>query len=61
MFEFRYSQLINSVWVTMMYSTGIPVLYLATAFSFFLTYWFDKLLFTRFYKSPPLYSMEMAK
>jgi hypothetical protein len=61
MFEFRFSQVMSQVWVTMMYSSGIPILYLVSTISFFLTYQVDKYLFIRFYKNPPQYTMAMAK
>lgn len=42
--EFRYSQLITVVFVIMMYSTGIPMLYMIAVVNFFITYWVDKFL-----------------
>lgn len=61
MFEFRYSQVLNQVYVTMMYSAGIPLLYPVSMISFFMTYWVDKYLFIRYYKNPPQYTMAMAE
>ena len=43
-----------------MYSSGIPLLYLVAAITFFLSYWFDKLLILRFYKSPPKHTKDLA-
>ena len=61
MFEFRFSQVLTQVYVTMSYSAGLPVLYLVSTISFFLTYWTDKFLFIYYYKNPPNYTMAMAE
>lgn len=61
MFEFRYSQVLTQVYVTMMYSAGIPLLYPVSMVSFLMTYWVDKYLFIRHYKNPPSYTMAMAE
>jgi hypothetical protein len=44
----------------MMYSSGMPVLYIVGMFQIFVTYWVDKLLFLRFYKTPPRYGIGMS-
>ena len=38
----------------------MPLLYLIGCFSFVVTYWVDKWLFIRFYRSPPHYSAEIS-
>ena len=72
--EFRYSQLLSVVYVIMMYSTGIPLLYLVALVTFSIMYWVDKLLckhpfplflilFTivlKVYRLPPRYDMVLA-
>ena len=40
--EFRYSQLLSNIYMTMMFSCGMPLLYPVAVFSFFLIYWIDK-------------------
>lgn len=41
--EHRYSQLLTTIFMIFMYSSGIPLLYLIAVISFIFTYWFDKL------------------
>jgi hypothetical protein len=56
----RYPQLLVVVFVSMSYSSGIPIMYLiisATAFTF---YWVDKYLFTRWYRTPPQYDAQIS-
>jgi len=38
------------------YATAMPILYLAGFICFFTTFWTDKFMFLRHYKSPPLYT-----
>ena len=38
-----------------MYSAGLPILFLITAFNFFVIYWIDKWLLLRFYRTPKNY------
>jgi hypothetical protein len=45
----------------MIYASGMPLLYLICMFQFIATYWVDKYLFLRFYKTPPRYGMEMSE
>lgn len=45
----------------MVYSSGMPLLYLISMVQYFMTYWVDKFLFLRFYKTPPRYGMEMSE
>ena len=40
--ECRYAQVISTVYNLMMYSSGMPVLYIVGAVHFFLMYWTDK-------------------
>lgn len=42
--EVRYSQIISSVFILMIYSSGIPALYIVGCLQFFLMYWVDKFL-----------------
>jgi hypothetical protein len=59
--EVRYSQILASFYIMMFYSSGMPILYVIGLCQFFLTYWVDKLLFLRFYKTPPRYGIEMTE
>ena len=42
--EFRYSQLVTTIYIVMMFSVGMPLLYPIAFISFFVTYWFDKVM-----------------
>lgn len=47
--------------MVLLYSSGIPILYAALFLFMLITYWVDKLLILRFYKSPPKYDLYMSK
>ena len=51
----RYSVLLNTVFSCMLFSSGMPILWLVASFTFALTYWFDRITFLRSYKIPPRY------
>jgi hypothetical protein len=51
----RYSVLLNTVFSCMLFSSGMPILWLVASFTFGLTYWFDRVTFLRSYKIPPRY------
>ena len=42
--EVRYSQIMTFFFITLMYSSGIPVLYIISMLQFFFMYWIDKFL-----------------
>lgn len=45
----------------MFYSSGMPMLYFISTLQYIATYWVDKFLFLRFYRTPPRYGMEMSE
>ena len=51
----RYSVLLNTAFVCLMFSAGMPILWLVGAATFAATYWFDKITFLRSYRIPPRY------
>jgi hypothetical protein len=53
--------LLTYVFVTMLYSGGLPLLYPISAAYFGVTYWVDKYLLTKFYRKPPTYDTRLAK
>lgn len=61
MFEYRYSTTLNTVYISLMFGTGMPILYLFGFISFFLTYWVDKYAFLRIYQTPPRYNKDLMK
>ncbi len=44
-----------------MYSLTMPFLYLSGALIFTCMYWTDKLLFLKFYRTPPMYTTKLAR
>lgn len=57
----RYSVIIASTMVIMMYGLTMPFLYIAGALIFTSYYWSDKILFTHYWRSPPRYTTELAR
>ena len=57
--EVRYSQIVSSFYILLLYSSGLPLLYFVGFVSFWLMYWIDKYLFVAFYKTPPRYGVEL--
>jgi hypothetical protein len=57
----RFSQIVASIFIVMLYSLSMPFLYLAAALIFFSMYWVDKYLFLRYWKTPPKFSTELAR
>lgn len=51
----RYSSLLTMMAVTMIYASGMPLLYFVAAAGFFATYWVDKVGFIKLYKIPARY------
>lgn len=49
----RYSQILTTMFVVLIYSSGLPLLYAILFFYFLLIYWIDKWLILNFYKNPP--------
>ena len=50
MLEPRYAQVLTSLFVTMFYSAGLPVLYFFAAATFAVFYWVEKITLMRFYR-----------
>ena len=59
--NYRISQTLVTFYVCFVYALSMPVLLFIGALSFFLSYWVDKWLFCRFYRTPPGYSDRMGK
>jgi len=58
--DYKYSSMLTIVCVTMMYGSGIPILYLITAVFFFVTFWVDKFLILYCYRKPELLDHYLA-
>lgn len=61
MIHFKYSAILNVVFVTFMYGLAMPLLF-PIAFLFFLIFYIvDRLLITYYYKKPPQYDDKLNK
>ncbi|CDW73927.1 UNKNOWN [Stylonychia lemnae] len=58
--EFRYSSILAQLYIILMYSPGMPLLYLIAFASFFLTYWFDKFFLLKCYRKPPSHTIDLS-
>jgi hypothetical protein len=56
----RYNGMLTVMFVTLIYSAGLPILYLIAAAYFACMYWVDKYLMLRHYRKPPLYDATLA-
>lgn len=59
--ELRYSQIISNFYITMLYSSGMPLLYPVAFIAAVLTYWVDKFFFLKVYRSPPRHDITLAQ
>ena len=59
-YENRFSVLIAMIWVIMMFSTAMPILYLAGFILCFSIYWTDKALFVYYFRIPPRHGSHLA-
>lgn len=55
----RYSQILNVVFSSMLYSGGIPMLNVTCCVTMLVLYWIDKFLVLRHYSKPPRFSQEL--
>jgi len=56
----RYAVLLNTLFVTLLYSAGMPALLPIAATTFLLTYLMDRASFLRLYRIPPRYDHSLA-
>lgn len=55
----KYALALNTVFVTLFYCSGMPVLLFFGTTSLFLQYWVEKILLLRFYARPPNYNHDI--
>eukprot|EP00742_Colponemidia_sp_Colp-10_P003796 GILJ01004043.1.p1 GENE.GILJ01004043.1~~GILJ01004043.1.p1 ORF type:complete len:1123 (-),score=165.75 GILJ01004043.1:136-3504(-) len=58
--EVRYAQILNTVFVSLLFSSGVPMLVVIAFFTFLTSFWMDKLLFLRIYRTPPMFDQKVA-
>jgi hypothetical protein len=51
-FDYKYANLLTVVYLTMLYGSGIPIMYLIAAVYFFVSYWIDKVLIYYNHRKP---------
>ena len=61
MMEFRYCNVLTVLNVTMLYGSGIPILYLIAAIFFTVTYWIDLTFLFYFYRKPVTFDHYLAE
>lgn len=57
----RYSSIIATIFIIMLYSLAMPFLYFAGLLIFISMYWTDKILFLKYWRTPPKYTTELAR
>jgi hypothetical protein len=57
----RYSQMLTTIFVVLLYSSGMPLLYLLCFIFFITTYYLDRILLVKLYRSPPHIDLRMSK
>ena len=55
----KYALALNTIFVTLFYCSGMPILLFFGAASLFLQYWVEKYLILRFYSRPPSYNHDI--
>jgi len=58
--EDKYATMLAIVFLVMMYSPGIPIMYAIAFVYFFITYWVDKFLFIHHYSKPLYFGEHMS-
>ena len=59
--EYRYPTLLNVVFVSLLFSAGMPILYPIGALTFTIMYLTDKVALLRLYNRPPKYKTSLAE
>lgn len=57
----QFTTVYTYVFLAIIFSTGLPILYPTVAAYCLVTYWVDKFLLIKFYKQPANYNTELAK
>jgi len=55
-----FNSLYTFLFLSVVYSGGLPLLYPITALYCLITYWVDKFLLVKLYKKPPNFDLELA-
>ena len=58
--NFKYAAMLTVLYVTMLYGSGIPILYVVATAFYFSSYWVDKFLLFRYFKRPLMMDQYLA-
>ena len=58
--QLRYAQILSQIFITMTFSSGIPILYLITLISFIISYWVDKFLMLRYFRKQNYFTSDLS-
>ncbi len=58
--DFKYANIVVVLYVTFLYGSGIPSLYLVAIGYFFATYWVDKYLVLTYYSKPAFLDQSLS-
>ena len=58
--DFKYASMVVILFVTFLYGSGIPSLYIVALANFFVTYWVDKYLVLTYYSKPAFLDESLA-
>lgn len=50
--DLKYASILTVLYVTMLYGSGMPILYVVATVFYFTSYWVDKLLLFNFFRKP---------
>ena len=59
--HYRFSALLNVVFVTLLYGTGMPLLFIFAVLTFLGTNIMDRILLAKFYQQPPNFDISLSK
>ena len=57
----RYAQILTTIMVTMTLASGMPILYFCSFLFLLITYWIDKFMILRFYRTPPQMDLYISR
>jgi hypothetical protein len=57
--HFKYATILNTVFVTFMFGTALPILFPIAVFTFFNMYVCERVLLVYYYPKPPVYDEEL--
>ena len=59
--DYRYSQILTIIYICLMFSSGMPILYLVTFVHLSVMFWIDKIYLLRVCRTPKNYDRYMAE